>query len=48
MAARHALADRVEEWKATSNHSTNPEDVEYSLKVRSVMLRNTFRILGFN
>lgn len=33
VAARHALAARVAEWKQTSNYSDAPEAREYSLKV---------------
>lgn len=33
VAARHALADRVEEWKAESNPTNAPEEMEYALKV---------------
>lgn len=34
VAARHALAARVGEWKATNNPSNIAEEIEYSLKVR--------------
>lgn len=33
VAARHALAARVAEWKQTNNYSDAPEHAEYSLKV---------------
>ncbi|CAM9510341.1 unnamed protein product [Ascophyllum nodosum] len=33
VAARHALADRVAEWRAESNPSNAPEDMEYALKI---------------
>lgn len=34
MAARHALAERVAEWRATNNPNGEPEEPEYTLKVR--------------
>lgn len=34
VAARHALQERVAEWKATNNPNGEPEEQEYSLKVR--------------
>ncbi len=33
VAARHALAEKVAEWRTTNNPSGEPEEAEYSLKI---------------
>lgn len=33
VAARHALGERIDEWRATNNPSSAPEEIEYSIKV---------------
>lgn len=38
VAARHALAARIAEWRTTNNPNGEPEEPEYTLKVRFVLL----------
>lgn len=41
VAARHAIQDKVAEWKTSNNPNGDPEETEYSLKVKNNRFQST-------